>query len=389
MPTYLQILIAIGGLFTLVIIMEVILRIILVRRKNDTYCVHVPHLKKSYRPMLGIHGTARIIRFHTNGQGIRGRAFSGDQQYRILVMGGTTAECQFIDQSATWPQILEDKLNELNVMKVWVGNIGKSGLCLREFYMQMKYLLPQYPLINMVLVLSSSNNLLRRLIEDDRYDPFFLDHYDDWRDRLIRGTFARVPHYREHFRFRPGYYDETAIGYVYRHMQYKYFQKSLYKDKMKGLLTLRKHRKNAQEYVSTLPDLTSSLAEFSHNLNAMISTAVAHSTRIVFVTQPTLWKREMPEGELGLLWTGWKGSMRRGRYYTAGALHGGMQLYNKALKNVCQKRGIECIDLDSLLDKSPSIFIDDSHFTERGCRAAAEIISLNLARKEPFVKEGV
>lgn len=81
--------------------------------------------------------------------------------------------------------------------------------------------------------------------------------------------------------------------------------------------------------------------------------------------------------------------VRQNASSTAGALHGGMQLYNKVLKDVCQKRGIECIDLDSLLDKSPSIFIDDSHFTERGYRAAAEIISLNLAGKEPFVKEGV
>jgi len=366
--------------------MEVILRIVLVRRKNNTYCVHVPHLKKSYRPMLGIHGTAKIIRFHTNGQGIRGKAFSGDQQYRILVMGGSTAECQFIDQGVSWPQVLEDKLNEFNILRVWVGNIGKSGLCAREFYMHMKYLLPQYPRMNVVLILASTNNLLRRLIEDDCYDPFFLDHYDDWRDRLIRGAFARVPYYKGQFRFRPGYYDETAIGYLYTRVKYRYFQRRLYKDRRKGLLTLRKRRKNAQEFISTLPNLTSSLAEFRHNLNVMISMVTAYSTRIVFVTQPTLWKREMPEGELGLLWTGWKGSMRCGRYYTAGALYEGMQLYNKVLKDVCQKRGIECIDLDSLLNKNPFIFYDDSHFTEKGCCEAADIIFRHLSGKEPFVK---
>lgn len=371
----------------IVIMLEWGLRIYFARTRQNKYYVHPPKLHKVYRPMLGVvSGAANMIHFRTNTEGIRGDEFSPDQQFRILTLGGSTTECQFLDQAKTWPSILQKKLNATHTRKVWVGNVGKSGLCSREFYMHMKYLLPQYPKIDMILVLSGVNNFLRPLIEDDQYDPCFWDHYDYWENRLIRGAFSKMPYFKNKFRFHPGYYDETAIGFLVKRFHYQYLQKTLYKDKRKGLLILRQGRRKASEMLNVLPDLTPGLQEYIRNLNAIIDMAAAGSVRIIFMTQPSLWKKNMTEQEKGLLWSGWAGSRKAGRYYSVEVLMGGLEQYNRKLKKVCEARGVECIDLDALLPKEASIFYDDYHFTENGAQMAADIVSKYLAHKEPFAK---
>jgi hypothetical protein len=367
-------------------VLELSLRAYFARSRQDKYFVHPPALHKAYRPMLGLFsGTADIIHFQTNAHGIRGDEFQADQAYRILTIGGSTTECQFLDQEKTWPAVLQEKLNRPHAPKVWVGNIGKSGLCCREFYMHMKYLLPQYPQIDRIVVLTGVNNFLRPLIEADHYDPCFWDHYEYWENRLIRGAFAKMPYFKIKFRFRPGYYDETAIGCLVKRFQYRYLQRTLYRDKREGLLILRNDRHRASK-LDTLPDLTAGLQEYMRNLHAMIDLAAARSIRIVFMTQPTLWKKNMTEQEERLLWNGWTGSRKAGRYYTAEALHAGMEQYNDKLKKVCQARKVECIDLDAILPKDTSVLYDDCHFTEYGARLAADIISRYLVRREPLLK---
>jgi len=368
------------------ILVEWGLRIYFAHVRQNKYFVHLPKLHKIYRPMLGIvSGAAHMIRFRTNSEGIRGDEFSPDQQYRVLAIGGSSTECQFLDQGKTWPAMLQKKLNRQNSLKIWVGNIGKSGLCSREFYMHMKHLLPQYPKIDTIIVLTSINNFVRPLIEADGYDPCFMEHYDYWENRLIRGAFAKTPYFRKKFRFRPGYYDETAIGFLVKQFHDRYVQKTLYKDKKEGLLTLRHDRLHAVEIIDTLPDLTPGIQEYMHNLHVMIDLAAERSVRIVFITQPTLWKKGMTEREKGLLWCGWAGSRKDRRYYAAEALADGMERYNGKLKKVCQARKIECIDLAALMPKDASVFYDDCHFTEYGAQLAADIIYRHLARREPFL----
>jgi len=375
--------------FSGVIVMVVLewgLRAYFACSRHDKYFVHPPALHKAYGPMLGlVSGKTGTIHFQTNAYGIRGDEFREDQAYRILAIGGSTTECQFLDQEKTWQAVLQKKLNRPHAQKVWVGNAGKSGLCCREFYMHMKYLLPQYPQIDTIVVLTGVNNFLRPLIEADRYDPCFWDHYEYWEDRLIRGAFARMPYFRKKFRFRPGYYDETAVGYLVKRFHYRYLQRTLYRDKREGLLILRNDRNRASK-LDTLPDLTAGLQEYMHNLHAMIDLAAASSVRIVFMTQPTLWKKNMTEQEECLLWNGWAGSRKAGRYYTAEALLSGMEQYNDKLKKVCRARKVECIDLGAVLPKDASVLYDDCHFTEYGARLAANVIYRHLIRREPFLK---
>ena len=204
-----------------------------IKDKNHKYYVWPPNLRKVFKPNRGtMNGVNGIAHFNVNSDGIRGDEFSAEQQYRILAIGSSDTECSSIDQEKSWPYALQSKLNELQRRKVWVGNVGKSGLSTREHFMHMKYLLPQYPGINTVIILVGCNDLIRRLIEEKNYDPYFLDNYSYWRQRLIRGAFSEMPYFEGKFRFHSGYYDELALGSFAKQFIERYYKNELQKNKL-------------------------------------------------------------------------------------------------------------------------------------------------------------
>ena len=357
-----------------------------IKDKNHKYYVWPPNLRKVFKPnrgtMLGVNG---IAHFNVNSDGMRGDEISAEQQYRILAIGSSDTECLPIDQEKSWPYALQSKLNALQQRKVWVGNVGKSGLSTREHLMHMKYLLPQYPGINTVIILAGCNDLLRRLIEEKNYDPYFLDNYSYWKQRLIRGAFSEMPYFEGKYRFHSGYYDELAVGSLFKQFMDGYYgRKTIEEETGSGLVNLRKLRAGASQFVEDLPDLTSGLEEYKRNINAIIDIAQSRSVQIVFTTHPTLWKKYMSEQEKNLLWIGWLGNLKSKKYYSETALMRGMQAYNDTLLQVCRTRGIECIDLAKILPQNSAIFYDDVHFTDKGSLMTADIIFEYFRKKKPF-----
>jgi GDSL-like Lipase/Acylhydrolase family len=374
------------GVFLALAACEYGLRFYLSATGSSKYYVWPPNMLKVFKPAPGtLPGVTEIATFRTNADGLRGDEMSSGPQYRILAIGGSTTECLLIDQGKAWPLALQSRLNAFGRREAWVGNAGKAGLSTREHYMHMKYLLPQFPGIDAVIILAGCNDLVRRLIEDEKYDPHFLDHYAEWEPRLIRGAFSETPYYPGKYRFRTGYYDETAIGSLYRKFQYVRSQRELHQDEQGGFyVQMREKRQSAVEIVDRLPDLGPALGEYRRNLNAIIDMAQARNIRILFVTQPYLWKSRMTTEEEKLLWIGWIESLKARRYYSARALAEGMDRYNRVLMAVCRERGLECIDLAGRLPKDTTIFVDDVHFNENGSLRAAEVIYGYLKAAKPF-----
>lgn len=378
-------LVVLGALLALVAC-EYGLRFYLSATGSSKYYVWPPNMVKVFRPTPGtMPGLTNTATFRTNAEGLRGDGMPAGPQYRILAIGGSTTECLLIDQDKAWPLALQKRLNDLGRREAWVGSAGKAGLSTREHYMHMKYLLPQFPGVDAVIILAGCNDFMRRLIEDDRYDPQFLDHYAEWEPRLIRGAFSETPYYPGKYRFRTGYYDETAIGSLYKKFRYVRSQQDLQQDEQgEFFVRLREKRQEALEVVDRLPDLAPALGEYRRNLNTMIDMAQARGIRLIFVTQPFMWKRGMTEQEQKLLWMGWIESLKARRYYSADALAKGMNLYNRTLMEVCRERGVECIDLAGRLPKDTTVFFDDVHFNENGSLRAAEVISGYLKGTKPF-----
>jgi len=147
----------------------------------------------------------------------------------------------------------------------------------------------------------------------------------------------------------------------------------------------RNARKNAAQIIDALADMDKNLVVFEKNIKEIISLAELKGIRLIFLTQPSLWKNGLTNSEKDLLWFGYTQDKRK--YYSIGALMKGLGQFNGRLKKICKEKNIECIELDTLLPKDTSVFYDDAHFNESGCRKIADILSEYLKENiKPRIK---
>ena len=150
---------------------------------------------------------------------------------------------------------------------------------------------------------------------------------------------------------------------------------------------LRKLRQEASE-LRDLPDVAHALDGYQHNIETIIDVARAEGLRVVFMTQPTLWRDDLSPADRQLLWMGGPPFYKKQSgawFYSVEALAEGMELYNQRLREVCEARAVPCLDLAKRLPKTRAIHWDDAHFTEEGARRVAALVTEFLSLREPFV----
>jgi len=355
------------------------------------YYIYPPHLKHIFIPyqnvMPGISGESVFI---TNSLGLRGDELNAAHTYRILTIGGSTTICDFLDQSETWPFLLEKTLNENTLNNnVWVGNAGKGGMTTRSHIVAMKYLPLKEMKIDAVILLIGINDLNKRLSRDNRYDPNWLSK-PTAEKILLNNTFSNPIHPDMPF------FKKTALWQLLIRGKKTLFENA---DKGNALdkageiyITWREHRQKATEIRNELPDLSSALGEYAANINKIIDIAEEKSVRLIFMTQPTLWNPELPKHLADLLWLGGIGDFQKesGKpYYSVEALQKGMEAYNNVLLQICHQRALECINLSSILEKDTSVFYDDVHFNESGARKVSNVVAKYMMNHDPFKRHTV
>lgn len=346
------------------------------------YYVWTPNLHQVFRPdpaiFPGISGESRFI---INSQGIRGDEFSAQDDYRVLAIGGSTTECLYLDQTEAWPQLLQDKLNkDAQGLQVWVGNVGKSARNTREHILQMKYLLPQYPNIDLVLVLAGFNDLNSSFRWED--NPY-LQTSPGSQQVLMKRAFDVLVEQNPFAR----YYEQTAVWRLLSRVGQTQTQPAAFdeidvEDETGHNYISRRQKRQAGPFRQEMPDLTERLAEYTDNLNQIVDLAAANGVRLVFMTQPTMYRPDLTEAEENLFWGG--AGPGRKYFYTSQAMIDGMARYNQRMLEVCQQRQVECIDLASALPKNTTVFYDEVHFNENGSRLVSDMIANYLLNHSPL-----
>jgi lysophospholipase L1-like esterase len=339
--------------------------------RSQKFYVRRPNQHVTFTPREDIMpGVSGLSEFTTNSLGIRGDELAETQQYRILAIGGSTTECVYLDQHKAWPYLIERRLRDSTGLNVWVGNVGVSGHNTRDHIVYMKYLLQQYPKIDAVLNLVGTNDLSINL-SNPNYNPHFLES-PGAEAEAVRNAFYMRPS-----RFEKLLYRRTSLWNLWGVIQRAYLPGSRQDRRGEIYGKWRNDRKSAV-IVDQLPDLESGLTEFQQNLNTIVDIAAAHSVRLIFLTQPTIWREDLPASETSMLIKGRVAHPRSegsNEYYPVKALAEGMARYNHVTLDVCRTRGVECIDLAAKLPKELSVFYDDEHFNDRGSRMVAEIVS--------------
>lgn len=347
------------------------------------------------RYVHGIHGPARYI---VNRHGIRGPDFGPDsEEYRVLLVGGSTTECGMLDEDENWGSIAARQVRRaVDGRSVWFGNVGRSGLTSRDHVVTVRYLLAQYPRIDLVIVLVGVNDLTAALRQGRDYrSPPSLN--DPNIERLqVRNAFAQSPAgYRE---MLTG--DATAVETPWYKKSRLYLLAKQARTGLQAQTVLRgisgallgqwrTHRQMASSMIDSLPDLTIPLQDYRSSLRGIAAEAENRGADILFVTQPSLWKDPISPGEERTLWLGGTGAFQEEpghAYYTVPVLARAMRRYNDVTLEVCAERRLACLDLAELLPRDTLMFYDDVHFTEAGAARVGTLIADHLRETRPALR---
>jgi hypothetical protein len=355
------------------------------------FYVWPPNMRAELRPSpVAIPGIVGLSRVTVNSVGIRARELNPDlrREYRMLAIGGSTTECLFLDDSKTWPFLVQEFLHETrDGRRVWVGNIGKSGTNTRDHILQLKHLLSQYPRMDRLLMLVGINDLNWRLRKGDKNvfsEAAQLEHAfavlptsDPWAFAIVPGDAY--------------WYKRTAVYGLLREVRAElegHVHVPDWREDPAGHFYERRRaeRANRVRTLDALPDLSFALSQYHEALDGIVDLARARGSTIALMTQPTMWRDGLDLAAEALLWNGW--SEEANVYYSVRALAAGMALYNQELLQVCESRGIDCLDLASRVPRNSEIFYDDAHYTEKGAWFVARIIGEHLRSREPFLRAG-
>ncbi len=307
--------------------------------------------------------------FRTNSWGIRGDELSSTDEYRILIIGGSAVECHYIDQEKTFSALLQKHLSKQR--PTWVGNLGKSGFAMRDHFFQVKFALDNIPDLDLILVMAGVNDL-----------QYFLGSTKTVNQRTIETAHPNLM-----IEQKRGLADFFYLGRLLKDLfsrsDYGQLRVDLDGRQLEGL---RAKRFNAPK-IEQMPDLQTGLESFS-NGTLMIQELVNTSakTKVIFLTQPFLWRERMPQELEQLLWYGGKGfffSDPNPEFYSTSVLHRSASAYNAATLTLRKAGKIAAIDLSAEISENEENFFDDVHLTEKGSERIAEILARELRPHPP------
>lgn len=293
--------------------------------------------------------------------GYRGEKIKNhENEYRILIIGGSTSECLYLDNKETWPYLLKKELGEtVNNKEVITMNIGKSGHGLRNNLLALKYL-PDYYEPDLIIILTGANDVLFRLSRGSAWQPFNESEYD----RTESYTFSVTPEYS---------WKSTIIYKIYKTVELKFRDIKPQDGIGETLAENRLKRQNAKNWVTEVPNLTLALEDYERNLKRVIELSKEKNSSILFMTQPYLYKENMTKEEDESLWMTYNfGDI----YYPTETMIYSMEAFNNKLLEVCKNNPeIYCIDLEKKVPKTFNYIYDDMHFNENGARFVSEEVS--------------
>ncbi len=126
-------------------------------------------------------------------------------------------------------------------------------------------------------------------------------------------------------------------------------------------------------YRETPRRATDPIREFGDGLAAMVRALKVDGIPAIVMSQPALWKPEMPVEELNRLWFWIETPEGRVRASTAW-LSSELVRYNTLQKQIAEHYDTRFLDLAEQVPRNLEMFFDDCHFTDAGSRHVAEAI---------------
>ncbi|WP_299887496.1 GDSL-type esterase/lipase family protein [uncultured Lacinutrix sp.] len=316
---------------------------------NDYY-TNTPNASNKYSENPSkIDGISGFYEISYDALGSRSVSDYSKATNKIVAIGGSTTICSVLTQEKTWTALLDKKLGDT----YWVGNFARSGNSSNHHVFQFQHILdkPELKDTKVVLMLVGVNDCRGYLISKDKYM-----HMPDI--LVKKSAFGHIPN--------------SELPFLKRLTLFKLAKKArqriLFHSQPRRPLDYLETYVSETEPITKLPDLTDGLNHYENNLKKIIREAQKRDISVIFITQPTLWQKNLSDKYKTLLAA--RAHYNKTPLYTGEALNKIMTIFNKRLIKVCIQTNTEYIDLQ--LPKNQTIFYDDMHFNESGAEIVAE-----------------
>lgn len=373
MDVLLPILLALLALALLFLLAEFATRFLLAR--YGRYYVWTPHSRTvmPLDPAVFPTGDA-LVHFDVNALGERGAPLPPDlsRTYRILVGGGSAAECFFLDQPSSWPEALgralstPENLARLNRSSVHVGNVARSLTDCRALHLLFSRILPRYPRSDLTLLMAGASDLVRWLEE---HTPSTLP------DTPIPPSSLFALHPEGPFTFTPSGLALRRVAAALKHSLLRPIEHR--PTAGKRLAANRASRANATRLLTTISDPAPMLAAYEQHLRALVALLKRHSSRVILLRQPWLERPFTPDEER-LLWMFGDGRPYLEpvtAYYDRALIYPIFHRLDAITAAVARDLHVESLELRSRIPADFTHYYDELHNTPTGCAHLANLVA--------------
>ena len=350
-------------------------------RRRNCYYVWYPYLRFEFYPDMEVYPELeKKVRFEFNSFGERGNEIptSDAGLYRVLVAGGSSAECALLDFPTSWSSgalenILKkpENLRMLGASKVHVGSIARSGISSAHLNFIFQKVLPQYKQLSAIIVMVGGNDIWNWLQSGAPaiYTPSQFPINE-----------ACIVYPNRPFGWSP---KVTAISELLREIWRRFFHPvKVHRNAGKWVGKAREMRAHAKEIRNSVADPKDMLANFERNLAELLKSAKSHATRVIVVLQPWFEKDHYTSEEASHFWSGGMGDPSKKEevtvFYSLEMCNYLMRLIGFRAAKVANDLGVEHLNLMPLLEPSLKTFYDFIHFTPAGSAVVAEAVAKTL-----------
>lgn len=299
---------------------------------------------------VDLHGISPIIHNTTNRWGLRGDEppENWKDYMTIIVVGGSTAQCFYLDDHKTWPYLLQEKLRT-SFPRIWVGNGGLSGHSTRGHIVFVNKVITELK-PRIVVLLVGVNDLGFSMNEENR-------EHGNPAERTGLKRFL---------------FDHSRI------VQLAFLWKSILIDHATVLdrgsnSNFTPHKLDREiELPNDLREILPALGEYKNNIQTIIRDLRSLNVTPIFLTQPLLF--DTTKEWQSIVGREYSGNDKKG-LVSAATFARMLHIYNETLIQISVADSVAVIDLASKIPHNTEYFYDMMHFNEKGADKVAEIVA--------------
>lgn len=316
-----------------------------------------PYFRFETTAEAGLHGVTGHNVFSINNLGFRGDPVAvpkPDKEFRIFIVGGSTAECLYLDDTQALNSVLQTELKIHGPMRfagVRVYNAAKSGDRSDDHIaMITQKILHLQP--DMIIVFAGVNDLLAAM---RGYD--FAHRASPVGNQLGLNLILRMAATEFQLPRRLDYVVSEFVGRERRVME-----------QIKATSDYREKAKLAMAAPETSVRPSVDLEAYRINLRTIAGALQSQNVPLIFMTQASTWNSAIDPAAKAWHWL----INVNGTRYREDQMDQALEEYNDVMREVARNNGIRLYDLAQRLPKSLAYMYDDVHFNTNGVRVATE-----------------